>query len=68
MVIEPATDEMSDEEYAAFLAKINHEAPNEAERRRRIGEIIKRNAERRDVGDFDSTAVLRLMRDGKLDY
>lgn len=62
------TEKMSPEEYRAYLAKINREAPNELERRRSIGEIIKKNAEKRDVGDFDSTKVLRLMRDGKLDY
>lgn len=68
MATRSKTEKMTPDEYRAYLEKINLEAPSEAERRRRIGEIIKRHAKECDVGDFDSTAVLRLMRDGKLDY
>ncbi len=65
--VTPDTERMTPEEYEAYLEKINREAPNELERLRRIGEIIKRHAVKRDMGDFDSTAIVRLMRDGLID-
>ncbi len=67
MALERGAEDVTIEEYRAMLTKINREAPNEAERRRRIGAVITKNAKKRDAGDFDSTATLRMLRDGKLD-
>lgn len=67
MATKPKVEKMTLEKYRAYLAKINLVSTNEEERRRLIGEIIKRNANKRDVGDFNSTVMLRMLRDGKRD-